>query len=355
MSPLEPKSLIDRLPIGLFVFEVSSGKILTINQKALDLLGHTLNDQNQNVHDILPYFICFDGTPYPPGNSPVSKVLLTNQESSCDDIIIKHPQKEPIYVFMSATPVEKESKKIVNVVVTLQEITSLKRSEKMKLNYLSMISHDLRTPLTTILSMASALTDKTMTFTSEERENIAKKIEKSARRSSIMIEDFLTVSRSEMGKIPISKSHFSLEGLLREVIEYCQYFFKNHQFELHAGPDINHINADEFKIYQVLINILGNAAKYSSENQPIIIHLKKESGFVRVSIKDSGPGIPKEEWENVFKRFYRVENEVNKRFSGYGLGLTICKDIIDAHNGKIWIESEVGQGSQFIFTIPSAE
>lgn len=230
------------------------------------------------------------------------------------------------------------------------EITEQKQDEIRKNDFIAMVSHELKTPLTSLKGYMQLLMLKNQnadSFTTMALE----KGNAQVRKMTAMITSFLNVSRLEAGKIHLEKQDFQLNELMNEIVEEIQMTTQSHHIILADCEQIT-INADLDKIGQVITNFLSNAVKYSPNGQNIEIQCRQKGNVVQVSVTDEGMGIKQEDLEKLFDRFYRVDTQLAQNISGFGIGLYLCAEIIRRHNGNIWVESEIGKGSTFHFSVP---
>ncbi len=227
----------------------------------------------------------------------------------------------------------------------------LKELDRMKSEFLSTAAHELRTPLTSILGFSEILLKKKL---DEERRNRFLKIinEESAGLAGL-INDLLDLSRIESGRgFKVKKAPTDLRGIILQNVDFFKPEIDKHTFKVNLPDDLAKIEADKGKIDQVMENLLSNAIKFSPKGGKIAVSLKKADRLVKISISDTGMGIPKKDLPHIFEKFYRAENASMQAIGGTGLGLGIVKYIIESHGGKISVESEVGKGSTFSFTLP---
>ena len=229
------------------------------------------------------------------------------------------------------------------------DITEQKLDELRKNDFIGMVSHELKTPLTAINGFVQVLQRKAK----KDEDNYAiialDKAHSQIRKMTAMINGFLNVSRLESGKLLIEKTNFSLDELLKETIEETYVSQSSHQIILNPTCEVN-INADRNKIGNVLSNLISNGLKYSDNGTRIEITCKLHDTEVEIQIKDEGIGIKPEDIDKLFERYYRVQG--NHTISGFGIGLYLSAEIIERHGGRIWAESEEGKGSVFHFTLP---
>ncbi len=236
---------------------------------------------------------------------------------------------------------------------TSTDINDMKKQESQKNDFIKMANHELKTPVTTIKGYVQLL--KKMRGTSEDKflVNSLNTIENQVDKLTSLIGDLLDISRIESGKLPLNMKEFSLVELVTETIEDIKASEESHQinFELKHSEDIE-VLADKDRMTQVLNNLLTNAIKYSPHSKCVKVELYLDGKCAVVSVDDSGIGMEKEELSKIFHRFYRVSGDDEETFPGFGIGLFIVKDIMDRHNGKIWVESEKNKGSKFYFSLP---
>lgn len=235
---------------------------------------------------------------------------------------------------------------------TVMDISEQKIDEIRKNDFISMVSHEMKTPLTSINLYVQLLKMKT-----EEDENgilskSLKKITIQLKKMESLINGFLNISRLESGRIYLDNELFDLDLLIEEIIADNVVMAQGFEFNFRSKSNVS-IRADRYKIGSVLTNLLGNAVKYSHDRKKILVDCSiKEPGFICVSITDQGMGISNKEFTKLFERYYRSESIKASTISGFGIGLYLSAEIVLLHGGKIWVDSEMGTGSVFNFTLP---
>jgi two-component system CheB/CheR fusion protein len=229
------------------------------------------------------------------------------------------------------------------------DIHDLKTKEESKDEFMSIASHELKTPLTAAKAYIQLL-QIDMEETNDKNLIFAQKANASIDKLNYLIAELLDVSKIQNGKFPLNITTFNFNKMLSAAIEGVQYGSLSHSI-IKTGEINQEIKGDKERLQQVVINLLSNAVKYSLKANKVFINVVQEDGEVKVSVKDSGIGIRKENLGKIFERYYR-EEERAVHFQGLGIGLYISYEIIQRHNGKLWAESEVGKGSTFYFTIP---
>lgn len=249
----------------------------------------------------------------------------------------------------------------------------LEEANKIKSDFLAIMSHELRTPLTAIIGFTEILLDQVLGQLNQEQEDSLSEVLKNAENLLQLINSILELAKVEAGKLEITKESFSFEELVKEVKQTVSPLLsqKDHHLLIKVSPNLPKAYADPRKLRQVLLNLVGNAIKFTPNDGKIQISvdyfrkadvLKKEfqldskdfakSGVFRVSVKDSGIGIKKEHIENIFDIFQQVDSTFTRKYQGTGLGLALSKQLVELHEGKIVVESEFGKGADFKFLIP---
>ena len=259
------------------------------------------------------------------------------------------------YFQVQTAPITGENKEILGEVTIFSDITELKRLDQMKTDFVSHVSHELRTPLTSIKGfVATLLADTEGYYDLETRREFLQIIDQECDRLTRLINDLLNLSRIESGRaLELVLKPVDVVDIAKKIIEIQKNYTSKHQFVLDVQEPVPTVIADEDKVDQIITNLVSNAVKYSPNGGEVRITIKEdpETGGVLVAVKDQGLGIPKDVLPRLFQRFVRVEG---RKIAGTGLGLYLTRHLVEAHGGKIWVESEEGKGSTFYFTLPPA-
>lgn len=255
-----------------------------------------------------------------------------------------------IDVSLTLSPIKDADGKIIGVSKIARDITEKKQEEQRKHDFVTMVSHEIKTPLTSILLNTQVLLKTFRNEHNSTKQSIGLKIEALTKKIISMVKDYLSVSRIEEGKMTLLKEVFPLAPLISELVEDAKFITAKHEIILDSSPDI-YVLADRSKIEQVLINLLSNAIKYSPLNSTIVIKCTAHSNYVRVAVIDKGIGIKPEEHTEIFKRFYRVDKDKTNTISGFGIGLYLVAEILKQHGTGIHVKSDVGEGSEFYFDL----
>ena len=232
----------------------------------------------------------------------------------------------------------------------LEEIEFRKEAERKKDEFISIASHELKTPMTSIkgyIQLLERSLDKEDLETTRVRLH---KVQNQVEKLNLLVADLLDISKIESGKLKFNKKYFSFDKILDHIIEVMQQANPEVKF-LKKGQINTEIFGDEMRIEQVIINFITNAIKYAPDSDEVHFTSELRGDEIYFSVKDFGIGMAKEHQQQIFDKFYRVE-ETSERFQGLGIGLYICQEIIERHEGKIGVNSEPDEGSEFYFTIP---
>lgn len=279
----------------------------------------------------------------PYATNPVIEGWVTNRDGRELYIQSRYaPQRAPQGAFLGA---------IANV----RDITEQKREEELQNTFISVISHELKTPVSIIKGYAETLQREDANWSQETLRDGLRVIEEEADRLANQIQDLLDVSRFLAGGLHLDLTDWSLPLLAREVVQgFAAQTDDRFEFELRLPDDFPPVHADYERIRMVLTNLVSNAVKYSPDGGTIRIGGKAEEDMAIIYVADQGIGIPPEEQQRIFQRFYRVDNRLRRETQGTGIGLYLTRSIVEAHGGRIWVESQVGHGSRFLFTLPLA-
>lgn len=232
----------------------------------------------------------------------------------------------------------------------------LEQANKLKDQFLSMASHELKTPITSIRGQAQ-LALRRIAKQREVSPDIStaytalEKIEQQTRRLNALVEDLLDLSSIQAGKIPLQMSNCDLVEVCRAVVEE-QRLLSGRSITFETPLETGKIKADANRLSQVVTNLVSNALKYSPDEKPISVRLNQDDGKITIAVEDEGSGIAPEEQEHIFEPFYRASHARGSSKNGMGLGLAICKDIVERHGGSIWCDSHPGKGSSFFVSLP---
>jgi signal transduction histidine kinase len=258
----------------------------------------------------------------------------------------------PIDVSLSISLIKDRAGTIIGAAKIARDITERKEFERRKDEFIAMASHELKTPLTSLNGFLQLLGRHIRKQQDEQGITIMNRVNRESTRLIKLVADLLDISKIQTGQLEYHEEPFDLDALVQEIVEMVQAGIASHHIRV-EGQTCATVFGDKGRIGQVLMNLLTNAIKYSSQADIVIVHLSADSENVRVSVQDFGDGIAKEYQQKIFERYYQVSDSGNHPFAGLGMGLYLANEIIKRHRGSIWVESTQGQGSIFTFTLPS--
>jgi signal transduction histidine kinase len=307
--------------------------------------------------------------PRPPALNRISTLLRTPTADLGDapaaEIAVQVPSGEKLarrILQVRVFPIHDSNGARLGLGLLLRDVTQEKELDQMKSQLLSTVSHELRTPLASIKGFATTLLRRDVDWDETTKREFLAIIDEESDRLSELISNLLDMSRIEAGTLRVEPEAMDLQPLIQETVDEYQVLTHEHLFEAQLPQPLPKVWGDPRRIRQVLRNLVENAVKYSPGGGRITISTKKCRGSdsipekeVQVSVSDQGLGIESEHLEHLFDRFYQVDSTASPQVGGLGLGLSICKAIIEAHKGRIWAESQLGVGSVFHFTLLTEE
>ncbi|HUU55383.1 MAG TPA: CHASE2 domain-containing protein [Armatimonadota bacterium] len=339
----------ERDRISAIVSNMADGIILTdgqqrvafINPAASQMFGVEVEQaQGRAVSEVLPYPALLeqleDG---PPTSAHIPRIHLT----------------EPRRMTLSPRTVRlrQEGGARTGAITVVSDITLLEELSEMKTEFVSVVSHELRTPLTSIMGFAQTLRGDPDTIDAEERGEFLGIIEQESNRLLVMINDLLDMSRMEAGRpLPVNYAEVEVEELSRHVVRFQSVTTTAHRFRFEFPEDGVSVRADPDKVEQVLTNLVSNAIKYSPKGGVVVIGGRCRDDECVVYVRDEGLGMGPEETSRLFERYQRIDRDAIKGIRGTGLGLYLVRALVEAHGGRVWVESEPGKGSTFSFSLP---
>lgn len=280
------------------------------------------------------------------------QVITTGQEKTVEAILNTINGKR--YFSVRLVPEFDSENKVISILTIAQDINDSKIEEKRKEDFLSIASHELKTPITSLRAYAQLANRYVVNQNDTRIKKIFKQIEKQTDNLTILVSDLLDVTKIDAGKIILPKNAFNINDLVTEIVDETKIAWgENHRIII-KGKINKPVYADMFRIGQALSNTLINAVKYSPKNSRITLVLGSRKNEAIIAVKDQGIGISDFDQKHIFERFYQTNaaNNQEGRMSSLGLGLYITSEIIKRHGGKIWVESKLGKGSTFYFTLP---
>lgn len=346
--------------VGEGVYGINlAGECSFVNPAALKFTGHSreeLMKAEHTMHEILqPQRE--DGAGYSWEDSPTFATLNDGEIRRVKAEAMWRKDGSTFPVDYVVTPIVEDDERILGAVVTFQDVTERRAVEQMKNEFISIVSHELRTPLTSIRGSLGLLASGLLKKFPDKADKMLKIAVENTDRLVRLINDILDIERLESGKVIIEQQECDLAGLMMGASETMQAMANDNGVKLVVEPFSVKVWADSDRCLQVLTNLLSNAIKFSSRDSEVKLFAESVEqdggGWVKVSVKDNGRGIPADSVAKVFERFGQVDASDSREKGGTGLGLPICKTIVEQHGGLLWVESVVGKGSTFLFTLPT--
>ena len=352
------ETLIDTSPVGVVVFNAGTGVPVSLNREGRRLVDGLTNPGQtaEQLLDVLT-FRRADGREISLREFPLAEALSTGETVRAEEIVIGVPDGRSVSVLLNATAIRSEEGEVESVVVTLQDMTALEELDRLRAEFLGMVSHELRAPLTSIKGSAATVLGSTADLDPAVVRQFFRIIDEQADHMHDLVADLLDVARIETGTLPVTPEPAEVAVLVDRARSTFTSAGGRNNLAIDIPPDLPLVMADRRRIVQVVGNLLSNAAKHSSESSVITVTVVREDVHVAVSVADEGRGIPSERLPYLFRKFTRTDgDDLGSGVAGSGLGLAICKGIVEAHGGRIWAESEgPGMGARFTFTIPTVE
>ncbi len=349
------QTLINTSPVGVAVLDARTGAPVSFNPEAVRILDglRTPGRPPEDLLDVMTV-VRADGRQVSLEEFSIAEALSWGETVRAEEIVMRVPDGRSVTTLVNATPIRSDDGQTESFVVTLQDLTQLHELERLRAEFLAMVSHELRTPLTSVKGSIATLLDPPNALGPTEMRQFFKIINAQIDRMHVLISDLLDVARIETGTLAISPEPTDIATLIGEARNTFRSGGGRHRIDADLERDLPWVMADRPRMIQVLANLLANAARNSPEKSPIQLAATREDLQVAVSISDEGSGIPAESLPHLFRKFSRIDTDDQR--GDTGLGLAICKGIVEAHGGRIWADSDgPGLGAKFTFTIPTIE
>ena len=351
------EALVETTPVGVVVLNARTGSLVSLNREAKRIV-EDLRMPGRTAEQLLEVLTCqrADGRTVSFSEIPVAQELRRGETVRAEEIVLSVPDGRSVTTLVNATPIHSEDGEVVSVVVTMQDLAPLEELERFRAEFLGMVSHELRMPLAAIKGSASTVLDASSALDPAEAREFFRIIGEQADRMRDLISDLLDVGRIETGTLSVSPEPSEVGALVDQARNTFLSGGGRHRVLVDLPLELPRVMADRQRIVQVLNNLLSNAAAYSPVSAPIRVAALRD-GEVAISVEDEGRGVPPERLPHLFRKYGgRRHSDRGPETEGSGLGLSICKGLVEAHGGRIWAESDgVSQGTRFTFTIPVAE
>ena len=349
-------ALVDTSPVGVLVVDANTRDIVQFNEEARRIGGGLLG-RGRSLEQALSLFTFrrLDGREIPRAELPVERAL-GGETVRTEEMVIHRPDGETVTTLVNATPIHSEDGEIVSVVATIQDITPLEELERLRAEFLGMVSHELRTPLTSIKGSAATARSASVPLDPAETRQFFRIIEEQADHMRDLINNLLDLARIEAGTLSVAPEPTDVADVIHGARDAFLSSGYRNSVAVSVEPDLPRIPLDRQRASQVLYNLFSNASKYSREWSAIRVTASLQDPYVAVRVADEGRGISAEQLPRLFSKFSRIDFEHGPEVEGAGLGLAICRGIVEAHGGRIWAESDgEGRGTRFTFTLPAVD
>ena len=322
---------------GIIAFDIE-GKIILINPAAKKLLS--ISPEDATFEDVFGKFNL---------DINMEKIIYLENWTSTEERI----EVEDKYVNAFFAPFRNENDRPAGVIAVLQDITEHVKLDNMRKEFIADVSHELKTPITSIMGYADTLLEGE--YDKEVQQKFLNVIATEARRMAKLVTDLLTLSRYDNNKNQLQKEQFDLGELVKKCQDKLAIEIKkkSHDVNCFVTADVPPVYADKGDVERVVLNILSNSIKYTPDNGKISIYVGFVYNDAYIKILDNGIGIPEEDLSKIFERFYRVDKARTREMGGTGLGLSIAKDLLDKNGGSIDIKSIVGEGTEVVIKVPT--
>ena len=351
------EALIETSPVGVVVFDVGTGRPASLNREARRIV-ESLCSPGQSAEQLLEVITYrrADGREIALDQLPLAGALSGAETVRAEEIALSVPDGRSVTTLINATPIHAEDSAVASVVVTMQDLAPLEELERQRAEFLGMVSHELRVPLTSIKGSTGALLGASRQFAPAETREFIRIVDDQADRMIGLIADLLDAGRIDTGTLSVSPEPSEVAALVDRARTTFLSGGARHTVTIDLPPDLPRVMADRQRVEQVLNNLLANAARQAPESSPIRVAAERDGVHVAVSVADDGRGIAPERLAQLFRKYSGAAvGERGAVTGGSGLGLAICKGLVEAHGGRIRAESGgVGLGARFTFTLPVA-
>ena len=331
------------------------GRITMVNEATTRLLKRSAVDLiGANAHDLF-HAPQDDGTPYPFDGCYVAEATTAGLTASGEDDRYLRGDGEIIAVEATASPVRDDDGSITGAVVVFRDVSQRREMDRLKQEFISVVSHELRTPLTSIRGALGLIAGGAFGDLPPRAAKMIEIATAGSVRLGLLVNDILEVERLDTGTLPMSIGACDVEAACREAIAATLGLAQAADIDLRLGGAGGLVRADRDRLVQVLINLIGNAVRFSDPGDSVVVEARPAGDLVTVAVVDTGRGIPADKLDDIFGRFRQVDSSDARERGGTGLGLAICRGLVEGMGGRIWAESTLGNGSTFRFALPAAD
>ena len=341
------RELFDNSPIGIINVGLD-GTPLLVNQRAATTFGYASPEEFLSAVPSMPkLWVC------PEERDRAAEILLTTGVLRDFEVAMRRRDGQPITLSVSANPWRDRRGDVIGLQISGIDITERVRAQHMVTEFVGIVAHDLRVPLAVAAGYSEFLLDQWDDLDDAAKKQFIERVQRSLERIGALVADVSDVTRLESGTVTFDAAAFDLPELVRSAVEDAVSVEPHPAIATHASDPLPEAFGNRDNITRVLSNLLSNAVKYAP-GAPIGVDVRLADGMLQVSVRDGGPGIAPDDVAKLFQKFSRLPSTAGDAPPGSGLGLFICRSLVEAGGGRIWVDSFDGDGSAFSFTVPAA-
>lgn len=325
-----------------------NGKIERANRSAVELFGYSREELTGR-----PVFDLYDDTPN--GKTKAQDVFqrfLAGEEIHDEELEMRRADGSKVWASLSVRPIRDDQGRVIASRSGIVDITEHKKIDQLKDDFISLVSHELRSPMTVITGAINTVLTEGPRLSQQETHQLLEDAASEADTLSHLLGNLLELSRIQASRLHLYAEEISVRKVIHDAVDEIKHQSLTHKFIIDAPAETPLVYADELRIGRILYNLLENAVKYSPHGGEIRVLVKPKDEHLVIGVSDNGIGVSQSDQAKLFEPFQRLEDSRPDSARGVGLGLLVCRRLVEAHNGQIWVESEPGQGTTFFFTIP---
>ncbi len=352
------EALVETSPVGVAVFDAGTGRPSRFNREARRIVEVLLTPGSQ-PETLLEQVTLkrADGREIALDQFPLSQALIHAENVRAEEMVLSVPDGRSVATLVNCTPIHSEEGEVMSVVITMQDLAPIQEMERLRTEFISMVSHELRAPLTSIKGSAATLMEASPGIDPAETREFYRIIMEQTDHMRRLISDLLDAGRIYTGTLSVASEASEVSALVDQARSTFQSGGSKHTLLIDLPHDLPSVMADRARIIQVLNNLLVNSARHAPESSPILVSAEHDGPHVTISVRDEGSGVAPEMLPHLFQKHGGPDRrDRSSNTAGTRLGLAICKGLVEAHGGRIWAESAgIGQGTCITFTIPVAQ
>ena len=338
------RTLVESSPDGV-VSVNAEGRIIDCNEGICQLLGYAKEEiKGKRFRELLAHPV--------PEDLRLYYSQLTENRQLEQEFELAHRDGQPVPLWAKMIALYDEDGRFSRSVVYLRDIAERKKLDQLKDELIGLVSHELRSPLTVIIGAVNTVLSEEARLSPEETRQLLQDAAWESESLSHLVANLLELSRAQADRLLLHTEPISIKGVIQEAVKKIEQQFPKHRFMMDFPKQLPQVKADPLRVERILYNLLENAAKYSPQGSQIRVLAKREKDRLIIGVADQGAGISLHDQAKLFEPFQRLEDSRLKGVKGAGLGLLVCRRLVEAHGGRIWVESEPSRGSTFSFTLP---